>query len=317
MHAATSGATPFRFNLHVSDVGHTLIFGPTGAGKSTLLGMIAAQFRRYKGARITAFDKGFSMYALCLAAGGQHYDLAGDHGSPGLCPLAFLDSDGDVAWAEDWIGACYELQTEARLSPGQKAAVSRALALMRQTGNGVGRTLTDFIATVQDADIRAALDPYAISRLGPLLDSRADGLALSSFVVFDIDALMAMGPKIVIPVLLYLFRRFEKSLDGGPALLLLDEAWVMLGHPVFREKIREWLKVLRKANCAVVMASQSLSDVKGSGLADVIQESCPTKVFLANEEADKGGTGQIMGPRDYYVLFGLNQTRKSRSSPRG
>ncbi len=31
-----SGSTPFRLNLHVDDVGHTLIFGPTGSGKSTL-----------------------------------------------------------------------------------------------------------------------------------------------------------------------------------------------------------------------------------------------------------------------------------------
>ena len=42
-----SGSTPFRLNLHVDDVGHTLIFGPTGSGKSTLLALIAAQFRRY------------------------------------------------------------------------------------------------------------------------------------------------------------------------------------------------------------------------------------------------------------------------------
>ena len=38
LYAATSGATPFRFNLHVSDLGHTLIVGPSGAGKSTALG---------------------------------------------------------------------------------------------------------------------------------------------------------------------------------------------------------------------------------------------------------------------------------------
>ena len=39
LYAATSGATPFRFNLHVSDLGHTLIVGPSGAGKSTALGL--------------------------------------------------------------------------------------------------------------------------------------------------------------------------------------------------------------------------------------------------------------------------------------
>ena len=64
LYGATSGSTPFRLNLHVGDVGHTLIFGPTGAGKSTLLALIAAQFRRYKDARITAFDKGRSLFAL-------------------------------------------------------------------------------------------------------------------------------------------------------------------------------------------------------------------------------------------------------------
>jgi type IV secretory pathway VirB4 component len=45
--ARTEGSTPFRFSLHVGDVGHTLIVGPTGAGKSVLLALMALQFRRY------------------------------------------------------------------------------------------------------------------------------------------------------------------------------------------------------------------------------------------------------------------------------
>jgi type IV secretion/conjugal transfer VirB4 family ATPase len=304
MHAATSGATPFRFNLHVSDVGHTLVFGPTGAGKSTLLGMIAAQFRRYEEAKVTVFDKGYSMYPLCAAAGGRHYDLAADRDATGLCPLAFLDTDGDAAWAEEWLAACYELQTGARVSPGQREALHRAVTLMRQSREG--RSLTDLVYTVQDADLRGALASYTADGgpLGELLDSQADGLALSSFTVFELEELMTRGPTTALPILLYLFRRFERSLDGSPALLLLDEAWLMLGHPVFREKIREWLKTLRKANCAVVMATQSLADV--GPMLSVLQESCPTKVFLANEEAERGGTDQVMGPRDHYAAFGLN-----------
>ena len=34
----TEGATPFRLSIHVGDVGHTLVVGPTGAGKSVLPG---------------------------------------------------------------------------------------------------------------------------------------------------------------------------------------------------------------------------------------------------------------------------------------
>ena len=62
--AATSGATPFRVNLHVSDLGHTLIVGPSGAGKSTALGLIAAQWFRYPRAQVFAFDRGYSMWLL-------------------------------------------------------------------------------------------------------------------------------------------------------------------------------------------------------------------------------------------------------------
>ena len=39
--ARTEGSTPFRFSLHVGDVGHTLVVGPTGAGKSVLLALMA------------------------------------------------------------------------------------------------------------------------------------------------------------------------------------------------------------------------------------------------------------------------------------
>jgi len=59
----------------------------------------------------------------------------------------------------------------------------------------------------------------------------------------------------------------------------------MLGHSVFRQKIREWLKVMRKANCLVLMATQNLSDAANSGILDVIVESTATKIFLPNVHA--------------------------------
>lgn len=44
MHCVTHGATPFRLNLHVRDLGHTFMFGPTGAGKSTHLALSRHNF---------------------------------------------------------------------------------------------------------------------------------------------------------------------------------------------------------------------------------------------------------------------------------
>ena len=150
------------------------------------------------------------------------------------------------------------------------------------------RSLTDFWHIVQDHELKEALRHYTkAGSMGQLLDAQTDNLELSRFVVCEIESLMEMGEANLIPVLSYLFRRIEKALQGQPALLLLDEAWVMLGHPVFKEKIREWLKVFRRKNCAVVMATQSISDANKSGIMDVLVESCPSKIFLANYSADE------------------------------
>src|SRR5258707_5917802 len=72
----TEGSTPFRFSLHVGDVGHTLIVGPTGAGKSVLLALMALQFRRYAGAQDFAFDFGGSIPAPAVAVSRDRHHLS-------------------------------------------------------------------------------------------------------------------------------------------------------------------------------------------------------------------------------------------------
>ncbi len=279
MHCVTQGATPFRLNLHVRDLGHTFMFGPTGAGKSTHLALIAAQLRRYSGMSIYCFDKGLSMYPLTRAVGGQHFTVAGDDEALSFCPLQFLDSKSDRAWAMEWIAMMVELNG-LTVTPLQRNEISQAIANMHHSGS---RTLSDFIVTIQDESIRECLRQYTIDgMMGHLLDAEADGLNLSTFTTFEIEELMNLGDKYALPTLLYLFRRIERALHGQPAAIILDEAWLMLGHPVFRAKIREWLKVMRKNNCLVLMATQSLSDAANSGILDAIVESTATKIFLPN-----------------------------------
>lgn len=317
LQGVTTGATPFRLNLHVGDVGHTLVFGPTGAGKSTLLATLIAQAQRYAGegadgvfrpARITAFDKGRSLYPITKATGGAHFDIGADQSEITLAPLSELDSEQDRLWAAEWLATCYELQTGNAPSPSQQAALHRAVKLLSEAPKSA-RSMTEFCTTVQDRDIRNALDAYTMQgALGHLLDGQHDALKDASLTTFETDELMRLGDKFALPVLLYLFRFFERNLNdqGEPAFLVLDEAWVMLGHPTFRDRIRMWLKELRKKNCAVIMATQSLSDAARSGIFDTLVEQCPTKLLLPNPEADLRGTQEHPGPADLYRMFGLN-----------
>jgi type IV secretion system protein VirB4 len=58
---------------------------------------------------------------------------------------------------------------------------------------------------------------------------------------------------------------------------------------------------LRKANCAVILATQLLSDAANSGILDVINESTATKIFLPNPYS-RGEDASAL-----YCRMGLNR----------
>ncbi|WP_278594580.1 VirB4 family type IV secretion/conjugal transfer ATPase [Bilophila wadsworthia] len=297
-YCVTTGNSPFRLNLHVRDLGHTLIFGPTGSGKSTALALLAMQMRRYEAASIYVFDKGLSMYATTKACGGHHFAIADDSSKLQFCPLQYLDTPEDRAWALDWIDTILALNGVVT-GPNERNEIADALLNMSRTG---GKNFQSFNRYVQSKNIREALKPYTLEGpMGALLDADDDGLSLASFTTFEMESLLNLGDKWALPVLLYLFRRIEKSLRGQPAFIILDEAWIMLGHRVFGEKIREWFKVLRKSNCALILATQNISDAAKSPIFDVIIESTPTKIFLPNAHARNDSIAEV------YTRIGLNK----------
>ena len=137
--------------------------------------------------------------------------------------------------------------------------------------------------------------------LGSLLDAEVDSLGDGRLLSFETENLLQLDSRAVIPVLLYLFRHIEQRLDGSPTLILLDEAWSYLQHELFRERLRDWLKTMRRKNAVVVMATQQISDIAKSEIADIVLENCPTKILLPNSEA------RTANSRSFYSRVGLNE----------
>ncbi|MNJ28847.1 Type IV secretion system protein virB4 [compost metagenome] len=296
--ARTAGSTPFRLVLHVGDVGHAMVVGPTGAGKSVLLTFLALQWFRYRDARVVFFDKGRSARAATLAAGGCWRAL-----EPGeafsLQPLAGIDRQEERAWAAEWIAETVR-QAGLEPTPAVREEIWASLAALAEAP-AEQRTLTVFCALVQNRAVAAGLE--ALTLKGPhgaMLDGAGESLTPSRFDTFELEALMAT-PSAVGPVLAALFHHLEQSFDGRPTLLVLDEAWLFLGETAFAAKIREWLKTLRKKRVAVIFATQSLDDVAASSIAAALIESCPTQVFLPNPRALEPASA------DLYRGFGLNR----------
>ncbi|WP_289145280.1 conjugal transfer protein TrbE [uncultured Sphingobium sp.] len=317
LYGKTEGSTPFRLSLHVGDVGHSLIVGPTGAGKSVLLALMALQFRRYKGSQIFAFDFGGSIRAAALGMGGDWQDLGGalhaeegDGAAVALQPLARIDNAGERAWAAEWLAAMLAGEGMV-IDPAAKEHLWSALTSLA-SAPPAERTLTGLAVLLQSQELKQALAPYLIGGpWGRLLDAEQERLGEASVQAFETEGLI--GASSAAAVLAYLFHRIEGRLDGSPTMIIIDEGWLVLDSPAFAAQLREWLKTLRKKNTSVIFATQSLADIETSAIAPAIIESCPTRIFLPNERAAEPQIARV------YERFGLNDRQieiLSRATPK-
>lgn len=301
--ARTGGSTPFRLSLHVGDVGHTVIVGPTGAGKSTLLALMALQFRRYAKARIFAFDFGASIRAAVLGMGGSFHDLGGvlretDRPAVALQPLAAIDDESERTWAAGWLVAILAREGVV-VTPTVREHVWSALGSLASAPVDE-RTLTGLAALLPSRELKQALAPYCLGGpWGRLLDADHEALSDAAIEAFETEGLL--GTAVAPAVLAYLFHRIERRLDGAPTLILVDEAWLALADEAFGPQLQTWLGAIRKKNGSVVLTTLSLVQIEQSPIAHAIIELCLTRIFLPNAWAlDPVGSAA-------YRRFGLNE----------
>jgi type IV secretion system protein TrbE len=296
--AATDGSTPFRVNLHVSDVGHALIIGQTGAGKSTLVGLLSAQFLRYGKARVFVFDVGYSSWLLCHALGGRHVELVAG-GATALQPLRHVDEGAERAWAADWV--------ESIAGAVDRRRVDRALALLAGC-DPWQRTLAELARQLQDASAAAALAPYLTggSYAGVLDGVEHDAIEHDSpYTVYELRSLLDLDDRALVPALLALFHHVERQLDGRPTLIVIEEVWGPLMRTAFAARIKQWLLTLRKQNAAVVLVAHSVTQLRDVPSAQIIWESCPTRIYLPNADA--------ASPDTFGIYAGLGLTSREIS----
>lgn len=294
--AKTGKKDLFNLNLHVADTGHTLMIGRTGGGKSAMLGAIGCQYMKYPNAKVIIFDKKASSMVLTHLVGGDFYDLGNNELS--FQPLARVDEYKEMVFANDWIIGILE-QENVKLDSLKKRAVWDALNILAEN-DPKRRTMEIFSIHCQNDEIREALRPYTkLGSYGQYFDNDNDNVKDSKWQVFEMESVIDI-PKVCEPLMDYLFHRIETDLlNGDPVLLILDECWLLLKNPKMKNKIEEWLRVLRSKNGVVLFATQSLDEIDKSDIASVIIDSCKTKLFLSNPQA-------ATKDKRLYEILGLN-----------
>jgi type IV secretion system protein VirB4 len=287
----------FHFNLHVDETGHALVLGPTRGGKSVLLGSVAANFLKYRDARVIFFDKGSSSRHMCNAFGGQFTNFGGEKGR-GIAPMSHLPELG-LEWGVKWISEMAR-RSGITMTPALFEEIRDGLTNALETGF---LTLSGLKTFVQNSELQAAIGRFSKEGGSGLLDDDESPLEWANMTVFETHDLFDMDEDTAVLALDYIFAQVQRRFDGTPTLLIIDEAHAFLLHELFADRIRMWVKEGGKYNVAVVLATQELGDIRKSKIKDVLLGNCKTRIFLPNPVARSEDV------RGDYRALGVNSTQ--------
>lgn len=295
----TSAGSPFYFNFHVEETGHTFMCGPTGSGKTVVQNFLLAQLEKF-GARHVFIDKDRGSEIFVRASGGVY--LAFKPGQPtGFAPLkALADTPANRNFLSDLIRHLVKPEDRG-LTPAESRAIEEAIAAMAPmpAERRSLSALRSLLGQRDAAGIGARLERWC--RGGPLgwvLDNDTDALSLDArFLGFDMTHVLD-HPEIRTPIMMYLFQRLTALVDGRRLVVDIDEFWKALGDEAFRGLAQDGLNTYRKQNAFMVFATLSPAEALASPIAHTILEQCKTKIFLPNPQAAE---------RDYVQGFGLTR----------
>src|SRR5579883_2610120 len=297
----STNGTLYFLNLHSGDVAHTLLLGATGSGKSFTLAIILQSAQKYEPLTFI-FDLGGSYETLTRAFGGTYLNVGLKNPGFTINPFSLAPTHENLNFIFLFLrvlieaGGRYELTTEDE--KGLFAAIERVYKLPAEI-----RTLTNFVSILGPLGERLHRWTQA-GQFGYLFDNVEDTLSFSRFQTFNFDG-WSEYPDVLEPMLFYLLQRAASEIEKKQntatfKIFVIDEGWIFLKNRTIRDWITRAEKTWRKKNAAMVLATQSVVELAASDMLHIVNESCPTKIFLANPNIDR---------RLYSEVFQLNDTQ--------
>ena len=296
----TQHATPYYLNLHSGDVAHSLILGATGSGKSFLLSFLLQSMQKYDPLTFI-FDLGASYESLTRVFAGSYLNVGLKSPGFSINPFSLAPTHENLNFLYLLTRVLIEANGRYALTPEDDRALFAAVERMYKL-TGKLRTLSNFASIVGPLGERLHRWTRA-GQFGHLFDNEEDTLTFSRFQTFNFDG-WSEYPDLLEPLLFYVLHRASAEIERPEnaatfKAFVIDEAWMFLKNSTIREWITRAEKTWRKKNAAMILATQSIVELADSEMLDIVNESCPTKIFLANPNIER---------KLYAETFQLNDT---------
>lgn len=297
------------------------VVGKPGSGKSVVMNELAAS-TLMTGGRVWVIDAGYSYQKLCGVLGGSFYEF-GENAVWNLDPFQYMlpdmtngskaeDTDDSAEMLEMVVKVVSELMTAKGLDDYSDSILTRcvletasAIARGRLEGLPAGNSMERLRRSL--LGYRLPGDDHAVERtalkMAAMLEPYAEGGAFerwfdgsgrsidfssARFCVLELDGLSAhkrLRAGVLMTLMLSIDRAMRQSPKSEAKLVLIDEAWDLMGEGASGRFIETGYRRARKLNGAFVTATQSIADFHMSETAQAAWRCADTRIFL-RQDAD-------------------------------
>jgi type IV secretion/conjugal transfer VirB4 family ATPase len=293
----TVDGTPFYLNLYQriqdgsgstsDDVGHTFITGRTGSGKSFAMNFITVALQKYD-PRTFIFDLGGSYEKLTHLLDGSYLKIGAETAEYRINPFCLEPTTQNIEFLFSFVQVLISGNDHYQTTTEDDRNIFQAIETLYVLERDIRRLKT--LAGTLPRHLADRLHKWVGGgQYGHLFDNVEDTITLSAFQCFDFQG-MDEYPQLIQALLFYVLHRassviYDPAIRSTLKVFILDEAWKFFTVPVIRNYLIKAAKTWRKHNGVLIMATQSPEDLKESNLLPLL-DSFPTKIFLANADAD-------------------------------
>jgi type IV secretion system protein VirB4 len=291
----TNVNSPYFFNFHVNDNGHSVVFDFNSFGDNAgnaLLNFLICETRKYQG-NLFIFDRHNSAELFFDRLNGDYHHFPGprptyaegqsDQGL-NLNPFTLENTPRNLAFLLAW---CTSLVSQnAPLDPESKEHLSHCIEKVYENPPE-SRNIMKLVDYLAEFDMYFAKQFVALKHDGIFngLIGANENLNMQHNVhAFEMGSIV-QNKHAIIPVFSYLMHRIINTLDGRPTIIMLHEAWDLLENDFFAPRLESLLDMLQQNNVMVIFTTRKPFNCTETSTFETIMQKCQTVLYIPDDIA--------------------------------
>lgn len=286
----TEHKTPYFFNWHVNDVGHTRFIAATGGGKTTLLNALLTASMKFQ-PYIFHFDSGFSASVFINAVGGKHLVLSPTV-STNWNPLLLPDTESNRSFLNRWfafLGTKYNSEgNSVPLSSKEENLIKDLVDKIYNLPIKYRKLsyIKDYLPIAEDGNLSERLEKWiGQGAFAKMFDNEEDNFSFEGAKCFGFEMKYIKDtPELMAAATMYIFHRInEFMVHCHPAILTFEEGQLFIKDKNNERFLDEALTTFRRRNGTCIFVTPSPSIINQY---PVLREQFKTTILLPNKQAE-------------------------------